>query len=400
MSMHRIHNRAAGFSLIELMIAVTLGLLLLLGLLQVFGATKSGFNASMATAQIQETGRYALETLKPVLRGAGSNGFCAGELPVNSHLNNTTADPACPAWVDDVYAAGRALTGWEFDGTGASEVYTMASLSPAGVNVNKWDSLQPDETTLDLPAPLAGLVVPGTDVLVLRTLEPVPNVTAVGNTQASASAINLTGKHGTGGDAILLVTNCTDAADLFQNNSAANATAINRGTGSCTNPGPGNVAPGGRSWSTKYDNRMQIFRVRLHAYYIGLDADTGEPGLYRFDLSASAKVPEEDEEDDRIVELVRGVENMQLRYGLSLPGADGGDGQSVNSWLTADRVTDWNLIIAVHMSLLVRSDDAPDGQSVQQTLNMAGTSIRHMNDNRLRRRFNATVALRNRILVL
>jgi len=205
----------------------------------------------MVTAQIQETGRYALETLKPVLRGAGANGFCAGELPIKSHLNTT-----CPAWVDNLYDAGRVLTGWELDGTGASETYTMATLSPTGVNVNKWDSLQPDTSKLTLPAALSGNVVPGTDVLVLRTLEPVPNLTAQGNTTANAAAINLTGKHCTDGDTILLVTNCTDAADLFQNTTNGNADSIGRGKGSCTNPGPGNIEPSG-SWSTQYDNRMQ-----------------------------------------------------------------------------------------------------------------------------------------------
>lgn len=383
----RPRSRQRGFNLIELMIAMTLGLLIMLGVLQVFMASRSSYSASVAAAQAQETGRFALELLKPHLRAAGTHGFCGGALAITSHLNT-----ACAGGVDQIYAAGRPLTGWEFDGTGASNSYTMATLSPSGVQATKWKSQQGGGVTLNLPGMLGNQVVPGTDVVIVRTLEPVPDVTAAGNTPANAAAINLTAAHGTSPNSLLLVTNCTDAADFFQNGSAQNATALNRASGSCTNPGPGNVSPGGRSWSTRYDQRMQIYRARMHAYYVGVDS-AGEPGLYRHDITTGVL------STDRNV-LAEGVENMQLRYGLSKPGSGGGDGQSVNYWVTADRVTDWNLVIAVHVSLLVRSRDASGSQAAQETINMAGTTIRTLQDNRLRRRFNATVALRNRVIVL
>jgi hypothetical protein len=47
----------------------------------------------------------------------------------------------------------------------------------------------------------------------------------------------------------------------------------------------------------------------------------------------------------------------------------------------------------------VRSDGAADGQSVQETLNMAGTTVVAPLDTRLRKRFNSTIALRNQVIV-
>jgi type IV pilus assembly protein PilW len=389
MSLKRLPARPArGLSLVELMIAMTLGLLLVLGVIQIFGASRASYSASMAVSQVQETGRFALEIVKPILRSAGSLGFCAGDLEIRSHLNTT-----CAADVNALYAPGRILIGWEAVGTGSTDTYPIATLVPTGVTANQWRSMQPGGGILSLPTVLLNQVVPGTDVLVLRSLEPVPNVTAVGNTPANAAAINLTAASTIAAGDLLLVTDCNNA-DLFQHNPAGNASVVTRNSSTCTNPGPGNRAPSGPgsvNWSTQYDNRMQLFRARMHAYYIGLDAVSGEPGLYRHDITTGVVSTARQE-------LVRGVENMQLRYGLSLPGALGGDGQSVDHWLAADQMTDWGLVVAVHMSLLVRSTEGA-GQPAQQTLNMAGTLVTHPNDSRMRKRFNATVALRNQVIV-
>ena len=61
-----------GFSLIELMVAITLGLLLTAGLVQLFTSTKVTFNTNDALARVQENGRFALENLKRELREAGT----------------------------------------------------------------------------------------------------------------------------------------------------------------------------------------------------------------------------------------------------------------------------------------------------------------------------------------
>jgi len=65
-------NRAQhGFSLIELMIAMLLGMILLGGVFQVFVATKNGQRLQNSMAEVQENGRYAIHFLRENILMAG-----------------------------------------------------------------------------------------------------------------------------------------------------------------------------------------------------------------------------------------------------------------------------------------------------------------------------------------
>lgn len=57
-----------GFSLIELMVSITLGILLSLGLVTLFGATSKTNRVQEAMAQLQENGRYAISRMNADLR--------------------------------------------------------------------------------------------------------------------------------------------------------------------------------------------------------------------------------------------------------------------------------------------------------------------------------------------
>ncbi len=67
--------RAAGFSLIELMVAITLGILLSIGIVTLFGATSTTNKVQDALARLQENGRYALTRITDDLR-MGSGQYC------------------------------------------------------------------------------------------------------------------------------------------------------------------------------------------------------------------------------------------------------------------------------------------------------------------------------------
>lgn len=55
--------RQAGLSLVELMISITLGLILMTGVVQIFLSSKTVFGAQQGLSRIQETGRLAIEFL-------------------------------------------------------------------------------------------------------------------------------------------------------------------------------------------------------------------------------------------------------------------------------------------------------------------------------------------------
>jgi type IV pilus assembly protein PilW len=383
--------RSRGLSLVELMIALALGLLVVAAIIQLFIGSRATYMSNEAVARVQENSRFAMEILKRELRDVGTHGFCAARMEIRNHLN-----PGCNNWTDAIFDAGRAFVGWEYAGTGRGAVFdgikSDEDLVPASGNLGYWTSLDADGNEIDLPAFLDGRVVRGSDVLVVRRPEVVPGVTAAGNTPPNANAITTDpNSHGIRENEIVLITNCTTGADLFQNRSNPNAGALSAGSGSCSNPGPGNI--NNLNWSTAYDDTMQIFRIHVNAYYVGYNATTGEPGLYRTRINqGTANVTHE--------ELVSGVENMQLLYGYSLPAEQGGDGQTVNFWLPADEVPNWEFVIGARVALIVRSPDSMGAGSMQQTFDLISTSYVAPEDMRLRQPFTTSISLRNRQIVM
>ncbi|MEO7103478.1 MAG: PilW family protein [Gemmatimonadaceae bacterium] len=83
---------ARGFSLIELMIAVLLGILISIGLVTLFGATNKTNRVQDAMARMQENGRYAVSRLNADLRMAtrqpmGTGGWMSGPVGTNGAVN-------------------------------------------------------------------------------------------------------------------------------------------------------------------------------------------------------------------------------------------------------------------------------------------------------------------------
>ncbi|MCP5419136.1 MAG: PilW family protein [Gammaproteobacteria bacterium] len=64
-------KKQRGLTLIEIMIALALGLMLIAGLLQLFVGTRQSFRMQENLSRVQESGRYALEYLSRSLRLAG-----------------------------------------------------------------------------------------------------------------------------------------------------------------------------------------------------------------------------------------------------------------------------------------------------------------------------------------
>lgn len=65
--------RPSGFTLVELMVAMAIGLFLMLGISQVFLASKKTYNLQAATSLMQENGRFAVEMLQREINQAGFN---------------------------------------------------------------------------------------------------------------------------------------------------------------------------------------------------------------------------------------------------------------------------------------------------------------------------------------
>jgi type IV pilus assembly protein PilW len=93
--------------------------------------------------------------------------------------------------------------------------------------------------------------------------------------------------------------------------------------------------------------------------------------------------------------LIPGVENMQILYGedTTAPPAD----QAVDRWVTANNVSNWDNVLGVRISLLLRTGIGVNTGTDTKTYTMAGANVAAPgNDTRMRRVYTTVVNLRNR----
>lgn len=90
---------SAGFSLIELLVALVLGTLVVLATTGIFISNKQSYNTTQSTSRIQENARSAFEMLSRELREAGANP-CSRGLPMANVLRNPGGAPITDWWND------------------------------------------------------------------------------------------------------------------------------------------------------------------------------------------------------------------------------------------------------------------------------------------------------------
>jgi type IV pilus assembly protein PilW len=335
-------RREVGFSLVELMIAMLIGLFIVLGVVLVYASAVRTQVLNESLSRVQENGRFAVSFLSRDIRMAGYDGGCT--TAVNNLLDETDGD-----YNADLLTLGSAVSGW-------------------------------DNSAGDHAAYLTGYTA-GTDVISLQHAANDTGLVANGNTPANAANINLTTQSGIPAGTIILVSDY-EGCDLFQNRSNANATNLNRGA-SGSNPGPGNKNPGHNNFSHRYDGDIQIFQFESVVYYIG-DGANGRPALrrVRFSQGIGAGNPSE--------ELVSDIADMQIEYGVD---ADGD--RDPENFVNAGAVANWDDVIAVRLWLLTEGQNGNVLETPQQL--PAPFNGLDVSDRRLRRVFTATSAIRNRL---
>jgi type IV pilus assembly protein PilW len=362
--------RQRGLSLIELMLAVLLGLLLMAGMIQIFVATKVSYTTQAGQAYLHESGRFAMEFVGRDVRMAGLLGCGSRNVSeFSSYLNPLAGDE---------FKFTLGVRGFEYIGTEPGLTFDLPeTLAPVAVAGN-WSPT--------LPASLVGLPIQGSDVLVVRSIGPNP-VPLVPPFHQGANVHVQTPNDFAQGD-ILLVSNCSQAA-VFQKTDVSGGTAAGGASGT-----PGNFWPIsdparliGRG---AFQQGSEIVRIQSAIYYVGMSAN-GVPALFRAvttrPTSGGAAVSLQPEE------LVAGVESMQLLYGV-----DTTNNFSTDAYVPASGVTDWSRVVAVRMALLLRTQEEFGPQMDELTYVVGGTTINPVTDRRQRRVFTKTMALRNRML--
>jgi type IV pilus assembly protein PilW len=356
-------------SLVELMIAMALGLVLTLGVLQVFTSSSQAYRLTDSLSNLQENMRFATSRLQYETRLAGFRGCLIGD-PFN---NLDTGDPAYDPLV---YNQQMAVVGWEGDGTDIGDAYTNTDFDPA-------NNALTNGTGDAVFANIANEALPGTDVVVINNAQRL-NLTLNGNPGGAANTIVTAGNTGVPAGRVLLAiaANCT-GADLFQKTNAANSASLTKGGGAGITPG--NQAPVNGGFSTQYTDNARIYEYASSAFYIAQGVDGG-PALFMRRLDAGNPF------GGNAVELVNGVENLQVLYGIANPG-----GRTVQSYVSADGVADWADVVSVRFGLLLRSEDNVQDEAAARVYNLQGTAITTENDRRARMVGTLTVGIRNRL---
>ena len=369
--------RARGFSLVELMVAITLALIVTAGVMSVFIGSRSAYQSTAGVAAVSDSGRFALNFLESAVRDSG-NMACGS--PVRTIFN---VGPGTPLSTPPFPAlAFQPITGFEAAGTGIAGAYNDTATPGAAGN---WVSPIGWAAGLD-PAfgTLATAPVLNNDILVVRSSTQGATPAYVTNAAAGANSFDVVsvpasfvpvGK-------LAIISDCVKSL-IFQI-SAIGGTTISHTTGgfpgNLTNTFPAQV---------NFDPGSEVTLLETTAYYIGVGAD-GDGALFSADLSAgdsftSAVAPISPNE------LVPDIEAMQILYGLDTVGT-----RTVGQWVTADQVPDFTSVMSVHIALLAAG---PIGSAslptVAKVYNLLGTQVTAPIDTRNRQVFDVTVGVRN-----
>jgi type IV pilus assembly protein PilW len=349
-------HRSRGFSVIELMVAMAISLLLLGGVISIFVSSKSSYETNERLSRIQENGRFALNSIMSDLRASGFVGCARQPTYLSTSLNSASS-------LQWDFLAGP-VTG--FQATGA----------------NTWVPAM----DASIPSPLSG-----SDVVVVRA--PVrerlalPLTTDIGaptNTlQVAAGSTN-----GVATGDIVLAYSC-EAISVFQVSGYSSGTGVISHAANAAGQVPGNA-----NNTVNYSYRRAVtyvVPVETVAYFVAPSsrvgdatdpAPAGTTSLWR----RRGVNPAE--------ELVEGIEQIQVQYGVDTNGD-----VIVDSYVTANNVTNWNDVISVSVALLARAVDEHGADTDRRSYNLLDVTVSAPGDRRLREVFTATASIRNRVRV-
>ena len=360
----RARLRQAGFSLVELMIALTIGLLLMSGLAMIFVNSSDASRELQKTAQQIENGRYAIDIVTQDLRLAGFYG----------HLHDFSAISLPAAIPPDPCESGSAaelLKAFWFPAHGyRGTIDASGPASDAAADISA--------TTCGTPLLTAANLKAGSDVLVVRRAD----------TNALAAADVAT-------------------SNVFYVQAGANGAEVQLGNGAAigTNKADGDASTLKLTNGADPAPPAPIRRLRVHVYFVapcsvgsaangactGAAGEDSIPTLKRLELSASASVT--------ITPLVEGVDYFKVEYGVdTLPNVVSPEtGRKGDATVDSYSATpaDWTTVIAAKVYVLTRNTLPTTGFVDNKTYALGSASVPARNDAFKRHVYAATVQLVN-----
>jgi type IV pilus assembly protein PilW len=338
-------RRQSGLTLVELMVATVLSLVLLAGVLLVFAANKATYQLQTGMGTLQENGRFAIRQIAADLQQAGFGGCQSPHL--EPRVINVVSTSAAHL---DAYVNGEM-----FDGENDPD----AAVAYGGRNM-----------------------LTGTDSIEIRgPLE--SQLFMVSAAVNKAGPITLPGTS-TGLQTVddLLISDCSSATTF-------RPSAIATGGGETALSVSGGLAQA-------YGEDAIVTRILRRTYFV---ADTGRTNASGQAVNALYRFEETGASGTDLVELVEGVDGMQIEYAFDTDGNG-----IVDAFDDADALAagtyDWNQIMAVRVSLLLNSVEGASGSELPDPTFPAdsGTTFDIATDDyRIRQEFSSLISIRNAV---
>jgi len=321
----RPYGKQNGFSMVELMVAITIGLIILAAVSTIFVSSKSTYNTQDNLARLQENARFAMQFIMRDLRMAGYYGCNDDMTRINSTVNGALFSLANPI-------------------EGMDE--TSGTWSPSG-----------DPT---LPTDMKA----ATDAVIFRMADSVTNInlaTPMPNESAVLFTDSITGLNV--GD-IIMLSDCA-SSNVMQITGFVGGNGIQHNAGAGT---PGNST---QMLDKTYAPPAAIRKFQARRYYVAQNAGDKLPTLYRDD-NAGPQQP-----------LVEGVTNLQILFGKDTDGTPDGvpniyvsagfDGGG-DSAAALQSAADWARVKSVRITMTVA---APEDTATTREFT-ATTQLRNM----------------------
>lgn len=336
--------RQRGFTLVELMIAMILGLIVIAGVTSIFLAGQQSFRTNNALGDVEDGSRIAFELMARDIREAGLAGCDSASDRVANVLNNSGTD----WWAN----WGNALHGY-------------GGANSAAVDSDS-DQADPAVTT----GTAAGQRVKGTDSLQIIGAGGLPVTIEEDKEPAANFKLNMATPELADGDIIIVCSPDHSTITQISNYNASNVTVVHNTGGSIS---PGNCSKGlgyptvcttnGNIYS--FPPNSTIAKLGASDWFIGNNPQGGR-SLYR-----SALVNTGGKISTAAQEMVRNVTDMQITY---LAGG--------TNFVPAATVADWSAVTAARVTLTV--------ESTFKRANVKG-------DQPIVRTYSATTTVRNRV---
>ncbi len=351
-----VKRNSRGFSLIELMLALSLGVVVTAGIVQLFVGNSQTYNLLNGQARMQENARFALDFISRSARSAGYFGCDPDADKVINTLGplpNTNWNALFEFNITQPIEAFNGLGGGAFNPSATSLPQNLGGGSSInthipgnGINMGTLDS--------------------SSDILVLRHMQvPGGRINAMVGPGDSPTVFD-DGTLNIQVDDIVAISNCEQAA-IFKVTNVASAGGLSTfshgagGTGTFSNV-PGSKlsalnAPYGRSIDAQ---GTTVSRVLSEIYYLASDPEfinnqsVPIKSLWR---KTSASAP---------VELIRGIEDFQILLGVD---TSANAFNSVNQYFVPGTEPPDSVIRAIRVRIVASSVDAvtADNQVLERT---------------------------------